>query len=173
MRVPTHHIQGAGLTSVPIMIVKYYFLDTQRCISTTINPSSPEFPHNLRFDGFTHHDEQSKPKYAMVLMGVQDDQKERGVGKMLAKISEKVNKEIEQIRLVGGNTQDSDDTDSDFSALNSQPSTLNHSIYDSQYSEDNQAVTPIDVGETEANYQWEVENDIVVTGVPVECEDVN
>ena len=114
----------------------------------------------------------------MVLDG-QDDQKERDVDNVPAELTSVPTEEhpTEEMQLQdGGNTQDSDDTDSDFSTLNSQPSSLSHPMFDSQYSEDNQVVTPIDGEEREVNWSVEEvhkgENDVqVVTGVPVECED--
>ena len=115
-----------------------------------------------------------------MVLGGQDDQKESDVN-TAADLTSVPTEECprEEIQLDGVNIQDSDDTDSDFSALSSQPSSLNHPLFDSQSSEEiNQVVTPIDGEEREVDYQWSVEeaykgeNDIqVVTVMPVECED--
>ena len=110
----------------------------------------------------------------------QDDQKETDVDNVPAELTSVPTEEhaIEEIQLDGGNTQDSDDTDSDFSSLNSQPSSLSHPTFDTQDSDENEVAIPIDGEEREVNCQLSVEeahkgeNDVqVVTVMPVECQD--
>ena len=163
--------------------MKYYFTfkggATLRYVTSALNtqPTSPELRHNPSFV-FTH-DQQSKSQYQMVLDG-QGDQKETDVDNAPAELTSVPTEEhaIEEMQIDGGNAQDSDDTDSDFSSLNSQPSSLSHPTLDTQYSDDNEVAIPIDGEEREVNCQLSVEeahkgeNDVqVVTVVPVECQD--
>ena len=144
-----------------------------------IQPTSPELQRNPSVIKLSFTHDQSKPQYQTVLDG-QDDQKETDVDNVPAELTSVPTEEhaIEEMQLDGGNTQDSDETDSDFSSLNSQPSSLSHPTFDTQDSDDNEVAVPIDGEEREVNCQLSVEeahkggNDIhVVTVMPVECQD--
>ena len=121
--------------------------------------------------------EQSEPHYRIVLDG-KDDQKKGTDVDVADEFTSVPTAEFttEEIQLHGGNTQDSDEIDSDLSPLSSQPSSLKYSC-DAQPSEEiNQVVIPINGEEGEINYSIEEthkeENDIhLVTGMPTECED--
>ena len=145
---------------------------------------TPKLHRNPSFvkSNFTNNDQWSMPRYQTVIDS-QDDQKERDIDNAPAEIpSVPTDDAREDMQLEGVNAQDSDETDSDFSGPDSQPSSLNYALFDSQSSEDdNQVVTPIDGEEREGNNQCSIEesykgaeNDIVVpTVAPVECEDKN
>ena len=151
---------------------------TLRYVTNALNiqPTSPELHRNpsLVKLGFTHEEnQQSKPHYQMVFDG-QDDQQKTDVDNVPAELTSVPTEEhaIEEMQL--------DDTDSDFSSLNSQPSSLSHPTLDTQYSDDNEVAIPIDGEEREVNCNCQLsveeahkgENDVqVVTVVPVECQD--
>ena len=145
---------------------------------------TPELHRNPSFvkSNFTNNDQWSMPRYQTVIDS-QDDQKEREIDNAPAEMSSVPTDDArEDMQLEGVNAQDSDETDSNFSGPDSQPSSLSYAAFDSQSSEDdNQVVTPIDGEEREVNNQCSIEesykgaeNDIVVpTVVPVECEDTH
>lgn len=144
-------------------------LNAQPTLGLHHNPSFVQL--EFRSDG-----PESKSQYQTVLDGRKDDPRElNDVDTDLAS-SVSVGEHVTEEMLIDG-TQDSDDTDSDLSSLNSQPSSLDClSMPISQPSyEDNQAVTPISGEDTEPNCQSQPrkENDIhvPVAGYPIQCED--
>ena len=121
--------------------------------------------------------EQSEPHYRIVLDGKDDQKKETDVDVADEFTSvPTVEFTTEEIQFHGGNTQDSDEIDSDLSPLSSQPSSLKYSCDARPAEEINQVVMPVNGEEGEINYSIEEthkeENDIhLVTGMPTECED--
>ena len=118
------------------------------------------------------------PRYQTVIDS-QDDQWERDINNAPAEMSSVPTDDArEDMQLEGVNAQDSDETDSSFSGPDSQPSSLNYAVFESQ--DDNHVVIPIEGEEREVNNQCSIEesykgeNDILVpTVAPVECEDTN
>jgi len=141
----------------------YTFLGdaAQRCVAVLSTPPTSGLPRNSSFVQLQFLNDE-KPQYKMVFSGTEESggEAESLFGPTAGVTAECNSGEIEEIHFNVLHMQDSDDTDSEFSSLNSQPPSLSY------LEEVNHEVTPIDEEEAVDNDK----NDNHVPSLLVECK---